>query len=327
MRKIRKLNFFDKPKLKKFMTFLQTNGGSEFIDLMTNVFPGHLHYLLPLKYKFLNESYLLAEDKNVLGLITTNTFNGNPYKINITQLMFRENAYEDAQQMIEFVIAQYGALGAHTFFALIDSNFTELASIMVKSCGFRQCSSEQIWEVTKKRYKKPKTLNFRRFKKSDAKAIADIYNDSLISHYKPTLTKEKEEFYEGYCSGLKYQTEYRYVIEENSKIIGYFKISTPDNKNYTVDFNYSNGYEIDFDNIMYLVKRVILKRQKDFKLFVKLKNYINTNDLQKTYFDNKGFKCIKTKLLLTKDFFKQSKVFSQEEKFALMGGLNNSPTF
>ena len=116
------------------------------------------------------------------------------------------------------------------------------------------------------------------------------------------MTKEKEEFYEGYCSGLKYQTEYRYVIEENSKIIGYFKISTPDNKNYTVDFNYSNGYEIDFDNIMYLVKRVILKRQKDFKLFVKLKNYINTNDLQKTYFDNKGFKCIKTKLLLTKAF-------------------------
>ena len=60
MRKIRKINLFDKPKLKKIMTFMQTNGGTEFLDLMTNVFPGHLHYFLPLKYKFLNESYLLT---------------------------------------------------------------------------------------------------------------------------------------------------------------------------------------------------------------------------------------------------------------------------
>lgn len=327
MRKIRKLNFFDRPKLKKIMSFMQSNGGTEFLDLMTNVFPGHLHYFLPLKYKFLNESYLLAEDKNVLGLITTNTFNGNPYKINITQLMFRENAYEDAQQMIEFIIAQYGALGAHTFFALIDERFTELGKVLTNTCGFRQCSSEQIWEVTKKRYKKPRSLTYRRFKNTDAKAVAEIYNDTLMTIYKPSLNRLDSEFCEGLCSGLKYQTEYRYVIEENSKIIGYFKITTPDNENYTVDFNYSNGYEIDFDNIMYLVKREIIKRQRHFKLFVKLKNYINTNDSQKTYFESKGFKCRSTKILLTKDFFKQVKVFSNEERFSLMGGLNNSPTF
>lgn len=327
MRKIRKLNFFDKPKLKKFMTFLQTNGGTEFLDLMTNVFPGHLHYLLPLKYKFLNESYLLTEEKNVLGLVTTNTFHGNPYKINIAQLMFRENAYEDAQQMIEYIIAQYGALGAHTFFALIDERFVELANVMLSACGFRQCSSEQIWEVTKKRYKKPRTLSYRRVRRSDAKAVAEIYNDSLITHFKPTLTRLESEFCEGLCSGLRYLTEYRYVIEENSKIIGYFKIITPDNKNYTVDFNYSSGYEIDFDNIMYLVKREITKRQKDFKLFVKLKKYINTNDLQKTYFEHKGFKCVNTKILLVKDFFKQVKEYSYEEKYSLAGGLNNSLSF
>lgn len=327
MRKIRKLNFFDKPKLKKIMTFLQTNGGTEFLDLMTNVFPGHLHYLLPLKYKFLNESYILTEDKNILGLITTKTFSGNPYKINIAQLMFRENNYEFAQQMIEFVIAQYGALGAQTFFALIDEKFSELVNLMLNNCGFRQCSSEQIWEVTKKRYKKPKTLVCRRFRKSDAKSIADVYNDSLLTHFKPTLTRVEKEFSEGYCKGLKYQTEYRYVIEDNSNIIGYFKITTPDNQNYTVDFNYSNGYEIDFDNIMYLVKREIIKRQRDFKLFVKLKNYINTNDAQRTYFEHKGFKCLNTKILLTKDFYKPVKEFTYEEKFALMGGLNNTSTY
>ena len=78
---------------------------------------------------------------------------------------------------------------------------------------------------------------------------------------------------------------------------------------------------------MYLVKREIIKRQREFKLFVKLKNYINTNESQKTYFENKGFKCRNTKILLTKDFFKQVRVFSKEERFSLAGGLNNSPTF
>lgn len=306
------------------MTFLQTNGGTEFHDLMTNVFPGHLHYLLPLKYKFLNESYLLTEEKNVLGLITTNTFQGNPYKINISQLMFRENSYEDAQQMLEFIIAQYGALGAHTFFAAVDEKFTELAAVMLNTCGFRQCSSEQIWEVTKKRYRKSKKLTFRRFKKNDAKPVADIYNDSLVTHFKPTLTRLEAEFQESYCSGLKYQTEYRYIIEENGVIIGYFKITTPDNKNYTVDFNYSNGYDIDLDYIMYFAKREILKRQKKFKLFVKLKNYMNTTDAQKTYFETKGFICVNTKILLVKDFFKQVKEFSYEEKFALMSGVQKN---
>lgn len=327
MRKIRKLNFFDKPKLKKFMTFLQTNGGTEFHDLMTNVFPGHLHYLLPLKYKFLNESYILTEKNNLLGMITTKTFNGNPYKINIAQLMFRENNYDCAQQMIEFVIAQYGAMGAQTFFAFIDERFSELINMMLQNCGFRQCSSQQIWQVTKKRYKKPKTLSCRRFRRTDSAAIADIYNDSLLSHFKYNLRRKEKEFDESHCKGLNYQTEFRYVIEEDSKIIGYFKITTPDNQNYTVDFNYSNGYEIDFDNVMYLATKEILKRQRNFNLFIKLKNYINTNEEQKNYFDAKGFKCINTDVLLVKDFYKPVREFSLEEKFAIMGGLNNTSTY
>lgn len=325
MRKIKKLGFFDRPKLKKFIKFLQSDNGSEFLELMTNFFPGKLHYLLPLKYKFLNESYLLSEDDNVLGLITTNTFSGNPYKINISQLMFRKNAYDTAQQMIEFVIAQYGAMGANTFFILIEEKFNELINMIINSCGFRQCSYEQTWQVTKKRYKKSKHLTYRRFKKADAKDISDIYNDSLITHFKPTLVRTQEEFCEGQCKGLKYLTEYRYIIEDDSRIIGYFKITTSDNKNYTIDFNYSNGYEIDFDNIMYFAQREILKRQRKFKLFVKLKHYINTNEAQKSYFEHKKFKCTNTKILLVKDFFKQVKVY--EEKFALMGGYNNIPTY
>ena len=141
--------------------------------------------------------------------------------------------------------------------------------------------------------------------------------------------KEENEFAETICSGLKYMSEYRYVIEtpDTSKIIAYFKISTADNENYLVDFNYCNGYDIDCETILYFATREILKRKRRFKLHIKMKNYLNTNKQQEEYFNQSDFHCLNTKLLLVKDFFKPVKEYSEEERFAVLGGLHNSPTF
>ena len=249
---IRKLNFFDKTKIKELRPFLNNEDENLFIDILTNGLPGHLHYYLPLKYKLLNESYLMEDSNRPLGLITVNTFRGNHKKINISQLFFIENAYEVAQQLLEFVISQYGAMGAHNFYMLVDDNYTELSQILVDRCSFRQHSYEQIWEVTKTSFKKCKNIKYRRFRKSDVKEVSEIYNDSVITHFKPALLREQAEFCEPVFSGLTYTNEFRYVIEESgtSRIIAYFKISTADNKNYTVDFNYSSGYEVDFETIL-----------------------------------------------------------------------------
>lgn len=326
---IRKLNFFDKSKLKELRSFLNNEDENLFIDILTNGLPGHLHYYLPLKYKLLSESYLLTEQERTLGLISIDTFSGNYRKINISQLFFIENAYEVAQQLIEFVVAQYGAMGAHSFYVLVDDTYTELSQIFLNNCGFRECSYEQIWEVPKISFKKCKNIKYRRFRKSDVKEVSEIYNDSVITHYKPAMLREEKEFCEPIFSGLKYANEYRYVIEEpaTSRIIAYFKISTADNETYTVDFNYSNGYEIDFDTILYFATREILRRTRKFKLYIKMKNYINTNKAQKEYFKEAGFNCVSTKNLYVKDFFRVIKEYSEEEKFAVLGGLHNSPSF
>jgi len=329
MTKIRKLNRLDKPKLKELVSFLNVDNESHFVKMLTDALPGHLHYYLPLKYKFLDESYLLTKKKHVFGLISVNTFKGNYKKINISRLLFLENAYEAAQQLVEFVIAQYGAIGAHTFFVLVDERYSELAQLFVNNCGFRQCSCEKIFESSKYSFKRNRNLTCRRFKNSDAKEVSELYNDSLITHFKPTLNRRREEFCESICSGLNYFTEYRYVIEEpdTSRIISYFKISTADNENYTVDYNYSGGYDIDLETILSFATREILRRKRRFKLFVKTKNYIQTNKQQEEYMNREGFKCVNTKLLLVKDFFKIAKEYSSEEKFAVLGGWNNSPTF
>ena len=326
---IKKLSFFDKPKLKELSTFLNFEDKNMFADILTIGPLGHLHYYLPLKYKFLNESYLLTNDKKTLGLITVNTFSGNPQKINISQLFFIENAYEVAQQMIEFIISQYGAMGADTFYVLVDDVYTELSQIFLNNCGFRQCSYEQIWEASKTSFKKNNNIKYRRFKNSDIKEVADIYNYSVLQHFKPTLLRTEEEFRETNISGLRYVNEYRYVIEEpgTGRIIAYFKIATADNEKYVVDFNYSDGYEIDFDTILSFATREIIKRTRKFRLFVKMKNYINTNETQKEYLQEMGFSCVSTKNLYIKDFYRVAKEYSPEEGFSVLGGLHNSPTF
>lgn len=329
MIKIRKLNYFDRSKIKELNTVLKQENESMFVNILTTALPGHLHYYLPLKYKILNESYILTDETRTLGLVTVGTFNGNPYKINISQLCFIENAYEVAQQLIEFIIAQYGAMGATTFYLTINEGYYELYNILTNRCGFRDISTEEIWKVKKSSIRKSKNIKYRRFRKFDIKQVSDIYNDSVYSHFRPTLLRTPEEFYEPFFSGLKYATEYRYVIEEKStsRIIAYFKISTADNKNYIVDFNYSNGYEIDFNDIFYFAKREILKRTKKYKLYVKLKNYINTNQAQKDYFIQCNFKWISTQKVFVKDFFKIIKEYSPDERFAMLGGLYNSPSF
>ena len=329
MSKIRKLNFFDKPRLKELSPFLNTEDDNTFVNILTNGLPGHLQYYLPLKYKFFSESYLLTEEKRTLGLITVNTFSGNPQKINISQLFFLENSYEVAQQLIEFIVSQYGAMGAHTFYVLVDDKYTELSQVFINNCGFRQCSYEQIWEVNKTSFKKSRSIQYRRFRKSDIQEVADIYNDSVFQHFKPTLLRDKKEFLESNFSGLKYANEYRYVIEEpiNSRIIAYFKISTVDNEKYVVDFNYSNGYEVDIETILNFATREILRRTRKFKLYIKLKNYINTNKAQKEFFKEAGFNCVSTKNLYVKDFFRVIKEYSPEERFATIGGMHNSPSF
>ena len=45
--------------------------------------------------------------------------------------------------------------------------------------------------------------------------MAEIYNDSVLTHFKPTLERKEKEFCETLCSGLKYLSEYRYIIEDN----------------------------------------------------------------------------------------------------------------
>ena len=109
MTRIRKLNCFDFAKIKKMISYLGSSEGDEFAKALMREPFGLIHSILPLKYKFLPESFILLDNKEILGLITVVPTLGNPYKLNITRLVFQNNLYDAGKQLIDFVISRYGA--------------------------------------------------------------------------------------------------------------------------------------------------------------------------------------------------------------------------
>ena len=191
---IRRLNCFDAPKIKKMISYLGSDDGNKYTKALNVEAFIMLHAILPLKYKFLPESFILLEDNEILGLITIVPTSGNPYKINITRLIFKQNLYEAGKQLVEFVIARYGAKGAVSFAVCVDISHDELLNLFMQGCGFRQCSYENLWKLDNFIPPTDKKANFRYCQNSDADAIAKLYNSELQNLYKPSLERSKEEY-------------------------------------------------------------------------------------------------------------------------------------
>ncbi len=329
MARIRKANYFDKFKLKKMISFLSSDAIAHYIKGLMNFPFTTLHGILPLKLKFLPESYVIEEDKNIIGLITVLPTSGNPFRLNISRLFLEQDYYNAGKQLIEFVIARYGAKGATNFIASIDDSYEELLHLFSDGCGFRQCSSEQLWKMDEIRFSKENSTFFRPFKKSDAQAVAMLFNDSLITHFKHSLSRTKNEYQEQIFTGLNEEIKFRYVIEdENLKTVkAYFSITTSDNLNYILDATTSPWYETSWEDILKFAINQISRRKKEFYLFVKVKKYTTTAENYERFLAEKGFKCVQNKIVLVKDFYKLVKEAKPINKVVLFSEITEKPVF
>ena len=304
---IRRLNCFDARKIKKMIAYL---GGDEKYSraILTEAFHS-IHSVLPLQYKFLPESYILLENNEILGLITTVPTNGNPYKINITRLIFKQNMYDIGKQLVEFVIAKYGAKGAISFRVLVDQSHDELISLFMEGCGFRHCSYENLWKLDNFKPKNEEILPFRACQNSDSKQIAKLYNAELKNLYKPSLERTKTEYQEPFFAGLTKFYKNRYVLEEpnTNKIIAYLSITTNDNFNFIIDMSLNDAFGISYEGILNYALGEIRIRKSKFCAFLKHRQYTNYADDMEKYLHERKLNCIQTQCVLVKDFYKQVK--------------------
>lgn len=330
MARIRKLYYFDKPKVKKMISFLGNDAMDQFTKVLMNDPFGIIHYALPLKFKFLPESYVLIDDKETRGMITVSPTHGNPFKLDITRLFFDQNYYNVGKQLLEFVIARYGAKGATSFNVAIDECHDELLHLFTDGCGFRQCSSEQLWKMNSIHFEKCENSFFRPFKNSDAQAVAMLFNDSVIPHFRPYLAKMKNEYNEANFQGLSSASKFRYVMEDKSTntILAYCSITTFDNLNYILDITTSAWYDLSYDDIFNFAINQISRRKKEFYLFVKSKKYTNTAEQFENYLNEKDFKCVQNQIILVKDFYRVIKETApSSQRVVLFSEATGRPAF
>ncbi len=189
-------------------------------------------------------------------------------KIDITEFTFSD--IEAAKKLAEHVLSKYKM----PFKIAVDETEKELVGLLM-SLGFRQCLTESLWKVGEI---DAEALPYRRFKKSDAKSAAALYNDELINHFRSSLERTKSEFKTGY------------ILESTGRPISYLSV-----ENSVAEFSNSSGYDIPIDGILAFAGAQ----------FVKLKKY-TTNDFEK-YLTERGFERIQTKIILVKDFYKPVK--------------------
>lgn len=306
---IRRLNCFDAPKIKKMISYLGSDDGNKYTKALNVEAFIMLHAILPLKYKFLPESYIFLDNKEIMGLITIVPTSGNPYKINITRLIFKQNLYEVGKQLVEFVIARYGAKGAKSFTVTVDQSHDEMLNLFMQDCGFRQCSYENLWKLENFIPQTDKCANFRYCQNSDAKAIAKLYNNELKNLYKPSLERSKEEYKEPFFEGLTNFYKNRYVLEEpsNHRIIAYLSITTNDNYNFIIDMSLNDGYDVPYDEIINFALGEISRRKTKFYAFLKHRQYTKNADILEKYLHERNLNCIQTQCVLIKDFYKPIK--------------------
>ena len=249
MRKIRKLYYFDKKRMQEMISFL--NNRDKYINhIMFNpLIP--LHHLLPLRIKFLPETYVLKDKKEIKGLITVAPSRCPLRKMEIQRLFFEENCYDDAGELIQYVVSKYKAMGASSFVVKIDDFLPELVRLFVAKCNFTQISYEKLWKVNNIESEFNKK-DFREFRNSDSPTVANLYNESLLPHFRPLLSRDAKEFKEILFKGLSYFSEYKYVIEDkkSKNISCYISIQSADNENFILDIVQSSWVELDIFSII-----------------------------------------------------------------------------
>ena len=321
MTKIRKLYYFDKKNAAELVSYLNNTDSYVSRFMFNPLLP--LHHLLPIRFKFLPESYVLKDKKEIKGLITIAPTRCPLKQFEIQKLLFEENCYEDAGELIQYVVSRYKAMGTASVIVRIDDYFNELLKLFISKCNFSQISYERLWKINSEEseYREQAAKNFRVFRNSDSPVVANLYNEQLLPHFRPLLNKDAKEFKDIVFKGLSYFNEYKYVYSEkkSKNITAFVSIKTSDNNNFILDFTQSSWEPVDTDTIINFAQNEIRKRNKNFNLFVLTKKYTQSGEKLENEFLEHKYECVQNHIILTNSSARIIKNTEGERKFT---GLN-----
>ncbi len=197
-----------------------------------------------------------------------------------------------------------------------------MLKLLVTQYNFRQCSYEKLWKVSRRKYEEHTyNLHARTFRNSDASSVAVMYNESLISHFRTSLSLAAKSFTDSLFPGISHGVEYKYIIEDknSSNILAYLSISSNDNENYILDIIQTSWYTAPLNDIIAFACAEVKKRNLNFSLFVKSKKYTQSGASYETFFTQNKFILSQTDIILIKDYYKTIPVKNLKGKFVMLG--------
>lgn len=325
MAKIKKICYSDILDVKKLISVVCCDNVMSYRRLFFLSVP--MTYLQNLFFSVhlrkLPETYVAFDNSNNLkGLITVKAQTGNPYKWQIKRLFLDKNSHIEGKQLVDYIIAKFGARGVDTFYISVDDNNTELIELFIKGCGFRTCSTEALWGVSNVNFlvSEFNEKQFRSFKNEDAAKVAELYNDNLNTLYKYSLSKEPGEFKDRFLQGFYNDVDFKYVLEDegNKKIKAFIEIKTFDNTNYFVDSIVPVQYMEVYPQILSFALKKITKRNKNFKMYIKNRKYLQAGEAAENFFKENRFELLQNNAILVRDFFKSIKEENQNYSHAVV---------
>ena len=147
-----------------------------------------INYLLPLRLKFSNESFVALYNKEKQGLITLNKDSKSFSRFKITKLILEENSSSIALQLVNYVISRYRAMGANSFYIVVDENQSDMLNIFKNELNFRHCGCEYLYKINSVSTSYP--LFLKPFKKENVKEICAFYNENINSFNKFLFSRQ-----------------------------------------------------------------------------------------------------------------------------------------
>ena len=318
MIKIRKLRDSDIDKIQKMIEYIYP--GSTMINQLyegkLTIAPlDFLHSLAPINLKFLQESYVAADEDTILGVIGLISDGRQKTRWKINRLVLNVNKYDIGKQLIDYVVNKYGGAGVETFITSIDENYGEAIALFKHGCGFRSCTKIHVWEKDDlESIEAPKALDIlREANVYDAKNLQELEQQCIFPHFRPSLTRNvndfKFDFRNKIISQLRGYKVKAYVLDNpihksGNQIEGYILIVTRDNKNFWADIILSLGYQTYYEDMLTHIIHYISEQNRAAKLHLYVRKYYQGSDKLDEVVHKYNFNQAQVFQVLVKDYWK-----------------------
>ncbi len=272
------------------------------------------NYLLPLRLKFANESFAVLVDKKIKALITLDKDSKSFTRFKITKLILEENSSLIATQLVNYVISRYRAMGATSFYVVVDEKSTDLLNIFKNELNFRLCANEYLYKVNSINSTYP--LILKPFKKGNVKPVCDFYNENINSFNRFLFARQNYQF-------LNNCQKFIFHAKDEGKILGYFEVMSANHVDYYINFSLDFAYSIYLIDSLKFIYNKLKQRNKNFNLYIKVKDYfLNSKELIAALKDN-NCEFISKSQILAKDYYREIK---EDSLFKNTKIIFNDPT-